>query len=30
MLVAQALRLDAVIVTRDVAFAPYGVELLAA
>jgi PIN domain nuclease of toxin-antitoxin system len=30
MLVAQALRLDAVIVTRDAAFAPYEVNVLAA
>ena len=30
MLVAQALRLDAVIVTRDPAFSAYGVPLLAA
>lgn len=30
MLVAQAARLDAVIVSRDAAFAPYGVEVLAA
>lgn len=30
MLVAQARRLDAVIVTRDVAFAAYGIELLSA
>jgi len=30
MLVAQALRLDAVIVTRDSAFEPYGVNVLAA
>ena len=30
MLVAQALRLDAVIVTRDPAFAPYDVNVLAA
>lgn len=30
MLVAQALRLDAVIVSRDTAFAPYEVNVLAA
>jgi PIN domain nuclease of toxin-antitoxin system len=30
MLVAQALRLDAVIVSRDVAFPPYGVNVLVA
>jgi PIN domain nuclease of toxin-antitoxin system len=30
MLVAQASRLDAVIVTRDAAFAPYDVNVLAA
>jgi PIN domain nuclease of toxin-antitoxin system len=30
MLVAQALRLEAVIVTRDTAFAPYGVDVLTA
>ena len=30
MLVAQAFRLDAVIVTRDAAFAPYEVNVLAA
>ena len=30
MLVAQALRLDAVIVTRDSAFEPYGVNVLSA
>ena len=30
MLVAQALRIDAVIVTRDSAFEPYGVDVLAA
>ena len=30
MLVAQALRLDAVIVSRDAAFQPYGVNVLAA
>jgi PIN domain nuclease of toxin-antitoxin system len=30
MLVAQAMRLDAVIVSRDDAFAPYGLEVLPA
>jgi PIN domain nuclease of toxin-antitoxin system len=30
MLVAQALRVDAVIVSRDAAFKPYGVNVLAA
>jgi PIN domain nuclease of toxin-antitoxin system len=30
MLVAQAIRLDAVIVSRDVAFAPYGLDVLPA
>jgi PIN domain nuclease of toxin-antitoxin system len=30
MLVAQATRLGAVIVTRDAAFAPYGIDLMAA
>ena len=30
MLVAQALRIDAVIVSRDAAFDPYGVNVLAA
>jgi len=30
MLVAQAIRLDAVIITRDRAFGPYGVPVLAA
>lgn len=30
MLVAQASRLDAVIISRDAAFEPYGVEVLAA
>lgn len=30
MLIAQAARLDAVLVTRDVAFRPYGVEILRA
>jgi PIN domain nuclease of toxin-antitoxin system len=30
MLVAQAMRLDAVIVTRDSAFEPYGVNVLSA
>jgi PIN domain nuclease of toxin-antitoxin system len=30
MLVAQAMRLDAVIVSRDDAFEPYGVNVLSA
>jgi hypothetical protein len=30
MLVAQAIRLDAVIVSRDDAFAPYGLDVLRA
>jgi PIN domain nuclease of toxin-antitoxin system len=30
MLVAQAMRLDAIIVTRDPSFAAYGIEVLAA
>ncbi len=30
MLVAQAIRVDAVLVTRDAAFEPYGIEILTA
>ncbi|MBI3890348.1 MAG: PIN domain nuclease, partial [Candidatus Wallbacteria bacterium] len=30
MLIAQALRLDAVVVTRDTAFAAYGIDILPA
>jgi hypothetical protein len=30
MLVAQARRLHAIVVTRDGAFAPYGIEILTA